>query len=283
MVTREAEDLVLGSSLDVEPKPEEVEAPPAEEAGQAEAAEKPTETLEFWRSQAQGLESRARKAENDLRSVQIGTMRQQERDQLLRETREEIEVLRRTQTALAKAFGSGATEGVAEELDRIETEARTTRGQRSFTERAVRLFAQLTDAVTGEDGKPVLDLATSSELAEARDMWNRGVQEKDLGTLTDALAEVHRVSLAKQREQLKAGLEVERKAGVEKARRTVEATGANDLTVGRPVGSPQVLRNADDVANAIIQASTGAEARQILEKLSPEIRRQVQERLGIQG
>lgn len=276
MVTQPAPEFPPEATLPGE-APETLETPAEEIQGETP----PAETLEFWKAQAQANEARARKAEQDARSVQIGLMRQQERDELLRSVAERQEADGNTLKALIKSLGSGQTDTFPEEAERIEREALTSRAERTFNTRAARLYAELQAAVQDEEGKAVLDLTTAPDLARAREIWNRGIQARDIGDLADALTEVNRVSIRVQRQQSKAALEAERKAGAQRAKQAVESSGVNDMTTGRPAGAVQAIRNVDDVVAAIARASSKAEADAMLAGLSQTLKSQVHEKLGI--
>ena len=274
MVTQAPEDLLL-RGLEPEATPsEDASETPEPEVQQAETPKAPEETLEFWRSQVGDLQRRAEKAENDFRSVQFGTMRQQERDSRLLNIEADQGLIKRTLKALVESGGD--FDSLPGEVERIESEASAARLEQTYAEGASDALARIQKAVQGKDGKPLLDLNAAPELEEARALWDQGRNAKSLTSHYAAVIAVQEVMVGVRERQV-APVVPEKKAP-EAPRKP---TGANDMTVGRPVGGVQSLRNVNDVAGAIALAATKEEADRILNALSPELKRQAQERLGI--
>lgn len=225
------------------------------------------------------------KLQNDLRSQQIGVMRQTERDALLREVpgiRDEVVILRRTNSALLRALGSGETEALPKELERIEGEAETERGRRSFDERAGRLSAEVQQAIQGEDGKPLFDLVTVPELAEARALWQRGISERDLGALSEATSDVHREVLRFERQRAKEGREGASRTPPAPAPALVRpraTPGVNDLATPKPAGGTVQFRSVDEGVDGFLAGHLTKE--QLRQRFSEEQLRDLRSRYGI--
>ena len=146
--------------------PDAFEAPEAQT--QAEAA---AESQVDYKAEYERLNAELKKTTNDLKAVTTGRTRARERDAILEAIRVDQAAMKKQQDALVRALRTGDSEGLPEEMGRIQSEAVQAQAKSVWDATYAEMYGELETLLMGPDGKPVLDKNTAPELAEARSLW----------------------------------------------------------------------------------------------------------------
>ena len=163
----------------------ELEAAAPEE--QPEATEAPD-----WQARAEAAETRASKAENDLNS-QRGRGRQTDQWQnQLTNIGDRIGAIEQSNHAMIRAFSSGDTDTLPNELSTIQAQSAQISANRAYETRYAALSEELRAAVQDGEGNPILDLHQAPELETVRQQWVNAHKTKDIASLASLIAQTHR-------------------------------------------------------------------------------------------
>lgn len=225
------------------PQPETKEAAPPVLPVQ-DGAKAPEVTVDGLKAELEATRETAKKLERDLKALRGARVSQEERDARLEDIQADFKAMRETQTKLLGALTQGWVETLPDEVKKIEAEdtERTQkviqeRGSRSFTAVHNRLLGELQGLVTGDDGKPILDLNESPEMEGVRETWGRAFNAKDIGGLAEALNEAHKVMRRLERAQLKEAAKKAAEERVDKAvKQKLDQAAVHDLDTGGGAG-----------------------------------------------
>ena len=225
------------------PQPEAKEAAPPE--AKVEGAKAPEPTVAELMAKLEAAESERQKLERDLKALRGARISQEERDARLEDIQVEVKRYGETQAALLRALTVPQIEDLPTEVKKVAEEdaqkrqkVAQERGMRSFAVTHNRLFAELKQVVTDDDGKPILDLEKAPELEEVRATWGRAFEDKDVAGLAEALREAHKVVRNMEKGRFK---EAARKTAEETVSKTVkqklDQAAVHDLDTGAGSGS----------------------------------------------
>lgn len=132
------------------------------------------------------------KENNDLKSITTGRMRQQERDSLLSETRNDINEIKELLGVTMKAQVTGDTQFAEQEYARIQQES-VTRAQTSNWETYYQdRVNELQEIATSKN----LNLVEAPELEEMRQIWTQAANSGDRGGLQEALRMIEKINVS---------------------------------------------------------------------------------------
>ena len=231
---------------------EEQASPPADDT-------QVTEQID-WEARATELESRAVKAEKDLDSATGRLRRQSEGDARFQSLEDGINTNTAFLKTLAKHQASGDMEGLEGELQTQEAES----SQRREISRVSNKIATRADDIKQAIADAGLDINSSPELSEVRELWGEAKALTNTGTLrdireaqdilVDALAATLKVGVqtagTKAKQEAEASLKSERAKIVSDAEeRALEDVGAHSLDTGRSSasGAPESLEQLNKV------------------------------------
>ena len=147
-------------------------------------------TQESLQERIAELEARDTKRENDYKSLQ-GRLRQQGDDSKFEQLSEGLSTVSDTLNAFIRLQGTQDEEQFREDLQKVETNS-TTRKQSSTFQRTSKLMIDEINASVQEHG---LDLETSPELDEFRNLWGPAWEGNDIAGLYAAHAAFTKVML----------------------------------------------------------------------------------------
>jgi hypothetical protein len=149
------------------------EAAPASTEAQAAspgATEQAPDSQQGWEAEKAGILGKLEKAENDLKSQRGRTLKQDESNAILSGLSARAEASEQATMALARAIGSGQTEDLPQELEKIQSASAAQRRQVGFINQYQAVTEELMGIEGVGDGGP-------SEFAQVREAWN-GIAEK---------------------------------------------------------------------------------------------------------
>jgi hypothetical protein len=215
--------------------------------GTPEAAE--TEPVDYKVKYEQEIQ-RGDKLANDLKAQQTARGKQAERDGLLQSMSDSLEASVASNQAIIKAFTTGDTEDLPEELNRIQEKPKQDQAQRESDKISTSLFESFKEAAFGADGTPVGDVLKDPEYAEARTIFTKALEAGDVAESQRGIAAVGVIRRQVERERTqKAAAETKKK---------LELAGVNDLDIGAGAGGgaskswaeAQKIKNVKDISDA---------------------------------
>lgn len=223
------------------------ELPVESEAAVAEAEPTIDYKAKFEASEAARIQVEADRGKiaNDLASLKGLRMTEVQREQLLGEIAERLEVMDRQQTALIKALGENTTEELPAEVAKIQAEGQQAREGRGFAAQYNSIWQDLEAAVKDPQGDIVLDLYNAPELKEVRRIWNSTKDANNNMTMSalevlavsaKAVAEANRVTKSELRKRDQAESKKVKEEAQATVRREREESGALDLDTGPAAG-----------------------------------------------
>jgi len=200
-------------------------------AEQPEATEAPD-----WQSRAEAAETRASKAEHDL-SSQRGRARQTDEWQnQLTNIGDRIGAIEQSNHAMIRAFSSGDTDTLPNELSTIQAQSVQTSANRAYETRYAALSEELRVAVQDGEGNPILDLYQAPELETVRQQWVNAHKSKDIANLASLIAQTHRTVREAERNNGRSSEQKIRSEERNAAQERMEEAGIYDLDTG-PAGA----------------------------------------------
>ncbi len=176
------------------------------------------------------------KAENDKRAAEGRLRKDQDLATQMADLKAEQADTNRATSATLKALAAGNTDGLADDLQAIETQSSQGRATRSFAAGWNSLMDDMDAIVTGEDGEAVLDYNTVKGLEDWRTIVKTAFDRKDLGAIAATLGELsrftHKARTATFDEKIKAARVEEQ----EVAKAKMERAGINNLDSGPGAG-----------------------------------------------
>ncbi|NIR13675.1 MAG: hypothetical protein GWN86_06895 [Desulfobacterales bacterium] len=134
-----------------------------------------TETVD-WEAKFRDSEARAAKLENDLKS-QRG--RRKDMDDLRMSIDSRFADLQEQLGLVAEASFGGEPDSLRAQIQEKQAQVQQRAAATELESQHARYQDRLSQAINGPGGEPLLDLNNAPELAEARRIWNEGVDGKD--------------------------------------------------------------------------------------------------------
>lgn len=207
-------------------------APAEEQAQEAQAVqEAPQEEAVDWKVRAEEAEQKAQKLEQDLKTQQGRDRRSEEWRTQLTTIGDRLTAMEQSNSAVIRAFSSGDTERLPQELSTIQQRAAQTAANRSYEERYAQLATELRDAAEG-----VYDLYNAPELEQERADWVQANKQKDIAGLHEVLRRVDLKVRSTERDQFKQTEEQIREEERTAAKKRLEEAGIYDLDTGPAAG-----------------------------------------------
>jgi len=182
--------------------PQETFTEPTQESQQ----DAPTQDTNERDTELEDLRQERDKALNDLKSLQGGRQKQQERDNLLQGIADRQEAQDQKIDVLFRAqVGDGDTESTTQEYQQINQESqqrRQTSNWESFYQSSWEELHEVVQSVKDKDNNPSLDLMNGPELEPMRRDWMAAVGSKDRAGIERALRMAERTANAKEKEIL---------------------------------------------------------------------------------
>jgi hypothetical protein len=188
------------------------------------SGDNPQDEVVDWEKRAKEAEGKADKAENDLKAQRGRRNRQQEQSDLVLQLSNQQRITDRKLDALMQAMGTGDTDTLPEQLTSIQSDQANLNATAAYTNTWTSLSEDLVSLVQDEQGKDLIDLQTSPELAEVRNLWTDAHNRKDVRGLQAAVAEAQKVM-----RQVERGSRTTTPA-------TAEDSGAFDMDTGPAAG-----------------------------------------------
>jgi len=151
------------------------------------------------------LQAQVKKLEGDLRaekgrSTRGRQTRQDDMENLMLGTSNEVRMLNRRVDALMQAIGTGNTDALPDELSQIQNQALQSQGELDYQRFWQTESQALLDAINDGDGNPLFDLQNSPELEQVRQNWTAAHERRDRAGLTQARAEAQEVARQAERQ-----------------------------------------------------------------------------------
>ena len=185
-----------------------------------------------WQVRAEAAEAANKKLENELKSQQGRNRRTDDVQHQLSSIGDRLSTIESANQAVLRAFSSGDTDDLPNELSTIQAQARQTSANRSYEARYADLSEELREAVQDDEGNPILDLYEAPELESIRQEWVTAHRNKDTGALATALAKAHRVARSVERTTGRSSEQQIRTEEREAAKARLEEAGIFDLDTG---------------------------------------------------
>ena len=185
-----------------------------------------------YKTQADELQKQVAKLTNDAKAQSGRRGRQQELENLLLQSNNDMRILSRKVDALVDAVGSGNIDTLPQDLSNIRSQAAQTQADLDYQSTWGELSDDLVEATMDDDGNEVLNLRDAPELEEVRQLWTTGHQNKDVPALQRAVRQAQRVVRQMERQKSSEAQQAARQEGREEA----EGAGAFDLSTGPSAG-----------------------------------------------
>tara|TARA_R100000306_G_scaffold59249_1_gene58113 strand:+ start:222 stop:992 length:771 start_codon:yes stop_codon:yes gene_type:complete len=217
-----------------------------EEQAEEPRAEETSEEVD-WQSRAEAAEANLKKVENDLNSQRGRNRQTGETQQQLTAISDRLTAMESANQAVLRAFSSGDTDALPNELSAIQAQAAQTSATRSFENRYAEMTEQLQGAVRDEDGGPILDLYEAPELEQVRQEWMKHYKAKNVAGLASVITDATRITTKAERSNSRDTVESVRNEERAAARKLLEQAGIYDLDTG-PDGGGAGLSDMDFLA-----------------------------------
>ena len=185
-----------------------------------------TQTPEELRAQVQKLEGDLRAEKG--RGSRGRQTRQNDLENLMLGTNNEVRMIGRRVDALMQAIGTGDTDRLPDELSQIQNQAMQTQVELEYQQFWQTESDALRSAMMDANGNPLLDLQSAPELARVREEWTDAHNRRDRAGLARARAEAQEIS--RQAERAVNGNA--RQEGRVEGRESVVNSGAFELDTG---------------------------------------------------
>ena len=154
-----------------------------------------------YETQVKERDAEIAKLKNDLKASSGRRGRQNQTEQLLLGQGNDIRTMNNRLDALLKAMSSGDTDNLPAELSAIQEQAAQTQATIDYETQWTELSHELVDSLVDDTGATVLDLHSSQELADVREMWTQAHNRKDITGLHRAIAAAQKVARTAERTQ----------------------------------------------------------------------------------
>ena len=202
-------------------------------ASQDETPDTPLEATAEAPQTPEGMRAQIQKLEGDLRAEKgRGSRgrqtRQNDLENLMLGTNNEVRLIGRRVDALMQAIGTGDTDRLPDDLSQIQNQAMQSQVELEYQQFWQTESDALRSAMMDASGNPLLDLQSAPELAQVRQDWTDAHNRKDRAGLARARAEAQEIS--RQAERAVNG-NVRQEGRVE-GRESVVNSGAFELDTG---------------------------------------------------
>jgi hypothetical protein len=150
--------------------------------------------------------TKTKKLEQDFKALNVGTMRQRDRDRVMSEISDRIGAIEQSNGALIRGLSSGEVESLPEELEGIQNQQAVVREQQDFDSAGQEIWESIQEAMLDPEGKPLLDINTIPELQELRDSWDAAVSGKNYREMTRVNRVFQRIGRLAERKKLQDNL-----------------------------------------------------------------------------
>ena len=150
--------------------------------------------------------TKTKKLEQDFKALNVGTMRQRDRDRVMSEISDRIGAIEQSNGALIRGLSSGEVESLPEELEGIQNQQAVVREQQDFDSAGQEIWESIQEAMLDPEGKPLLDINTIPELQELRDNWDAAVSGKNYREMTRVNRVFQRIGRLAERKKLQDNL-----------------------------------------------------------------------------
>lgn len=191
-----------------------------------EATAEVPQTLEGMRAQIQKLEGDLRAEKG--RGSRGRQTRQNDLENLMLGTNNEVRLIGRRVDALMQAIGTGDTDRLPDDLSQIQNQAMQSQVELEYQQFWQTESDALRSAMMDANGNPLLDLQSAPELHQVRQDWTDAHNRKDRAGLARARAEAQEIS--RQAERAVNGNV--RQEGRAEGRESVVNSGAFELDTG---------------------------------------------------
>ena len=202
-------------------------------ASQDETPDTPLEATAEAPQTPEGMRAQIQKLEGDLRAEKgRGSRgrqtRQNDLENLMLGTNNEVRLIGRRVDALMQAIGTGDTDRLPDDLSQIQNQAMQSQVELEYQQFWQTESDALRSAMMDANGSPLLDLQSAPELAQVRQDWTDAHNRKDRAGLARARAEAQEIS--RQAERAVNGNV--RQEGRAEGRESVVHSGAFELDTG---------------------------------------------------
>jgi len=202
-------------------------------APQDETPDTPLEATAEAPQTPEGMRAQIQKLEGDLRAEKgRGSRgrqtRQNDLENLMLGTNNEVRLIGRRVDALMQAIGTGDTDRLPDDLSQIQNQAMQSQVELEYQQFWQTESDALRSAMMDASGNPLLDLQSAPELAQVRQDWTDAHNRKDRAGLARARAEAQEIS--RQAERAVNGNV--RQEGRAEGRESVVNSGAFELDTG---------------------------------------------------
>jgi len=202
-------------------------------ASQDETPDTPLEATAEAPQTPEGMRAQIQKLEGDLRAEKgRGSRgrqtRQNDLENLMLGTNNEVRLIGRRVDALMQAIGTGDTDRLPDDLSQIQNQAMQSQVELEYQQFWQTESDALRSAMMDANGNPLLDLQSAPELHQVRQDWTDAHNRKDRAGLARARAEAQEIS--RQAERAVNGNV--RQEGRAEGRESVVNSGAFGLATG---------------------------------------------------
>tara|TARA_R100000808_G_scaffold17513_1_gene38704 strand:+ start:7447 stop:8283 length:837 start_codon:yes stop_codon:yes gene_type:complete len=206
------------------------------------------------------LEAQAQKRENDYKALEGRLRNATSSPAGLDVLTDKVDTLTDTLGAFIRHQGTQDQEAFAEDLQRVEADARIRRATNDFDRASEQITGEMTQLVEQYG----IDLVNAPEFANFRAMWTPAHEGKNLGGIYQAHSEFNRVMRQIEQARYQSQQDAIKKEADERLRKELEAAGINSLesdTASIPsalngnslmsrIGNPEVAVSRDELLQA---------------------------------
>ena len=187
--------------------------------------EQPPITVDTLQTRIADLEAHAQKRENDYKALEGRLRNATSSPEGLDVLTDKVDTLTDTLGAFIRHQGTQDQEAFAEDLQRVEADARSRRATNDFDRATEEITAEITKLVN-DNG---IDLVSTPELANFREMWTPAHEQKNLGGIYQAHAEFNRAMRQIEQGRYQSQQDQLKKDSDDRIRKELEAAGINSL------------------------------------------------------
>ena len=206
------------------------------------------------------LEAQAQKRENDYKALEGRLRNATSSPAGLDVLTDKVDTLADTLGAFIRHQATQDQEAFAEDLQRVEADARSRRATNDFDRASEQITGEMTQLVDQYG----IDLVNAPEFANFRAMWTPAHEGKNLGGIYQAHSEFNRVMRQIEQARYQSQQDAIKKEADERLRKELEAAGINSLesdTASIPsalngnslmsrIGNPEVAVSRDELLQA---------------------------------
>ena len=237
----------------------------AQDTPQKEVQEQPDAGTEITQ-----LSKQVKKLEGDLKAANGRNKgrrpRNDESDNLVLSTNNEVRMLSRRLDTLMNAIGTGETDALPDEVSKLNAQQAQSQADIDYQRQWEVLSEDLVAASKNDDDTEIVNIHTAPELEQVRQDWTAAHQRRDVAGLARAVADAQRVIREIEREN-------GRTEGRVEGRNEIVDSGAFELDTGPSVGGSGMSdeRWLNDVYGAETYSPNAADhkrAKSILDRIN---------------